>query len=279
MGRRLIALSMGTLINTVPFYYTYVTRIRSIRGAMSYVWMEAIPLVLAIATFNIAASAWFVLFHWSFIGLYEIGYIFNDSARTAVEATSVNRKAVISANRSELLRVVVVKIAIFIFICVINWWEFGWRPAACYCVGGLCVLVVLLAHTRVGGTIRAGDPARWVLFGWLACFKYAPALLACVAGSEAILLCLAFFSIYGVGRVIEYAIRKHRGAMPPSMLSINTAWFIVAAPIGVIFASYSTNEVSLYALYAGVASHHVKSSLFRLLCKGGTESRAVAERI
>jgi hypothetical protein len=132
-----------------------------------------------------------------------------------------------------------------------------------FMVASLALLALLLLHTWAGTRIGLGAPARIVTFAWLAAFKYLPANLASAGVLDALRLCLILFVFYGGGRVLEYALEKHRARSEPGLVAINPAWFFAALPLAVAFTG-ALAFLPLLPCLLVIGSHHACAIGLRL---------------
>lgn len=224
---------MRLLPDCVPGSYLYLTRIGGGRALAGYVWLEVAPLALAMGAPGPAAL--FILCHWAFLGLYELGYVWNDAADTAAERPERPRPApghrgLFVAARIGLLLVAAAGVAL----------AGDPRAAGLYLVLAGAVLALLGAHTAVGQRPAADPWTRTITFGWLAFAKYLPALCAVRPPREALAWAAFAFLCYGGGRVAAYAVAKAAREPRAGPLDANACWFLASLP------------ATLAALWAGI---------------------------
>jgi hypothetical protein len=244
--------------DAAPALYLFRTRIGSLRGAASYAWLEVFPWLPILWPFVGWSAVLVVPAHVAFLGIYEIGYLYNDRARTSGERSSRPSVAVGSANIFMAVRVGVLGVAAALVAHVS-----GARAAGAFVIATGAIVLLSVIHTAVGARVRPNSPVRWMTFSWLAYAKYFPAVVAVVAVQPALSLLSWYFTMYGAGRVVEYAIDKHRGSIASAVLDVNAAWFISMLPVlgGAVAVGAPPPGVLAGAGMLGL--HHVAASIFR----------------
>lgn len=242
-----------------PLGYLYRTRIGSPASAVSFAWLEVAPLGAALALHEAAAAAIFVVAHLGLLALYEIGYRRNDRATTSAEPGGARRAS--GAGEGGWLAVRLVAFAaVAAAIVALR----GPAAGAAFAAAGAGVLALLAAHTAIGERLPRGAPMRWASFAWLAATKYLPALLAVRPADDALALSAVVFAAYGAGRVVEYAIRKHGGAIRAGALDVNACWLIAAAPLLLGASAYlPSSGADIRAVAAVLAAHHAVAATLR----------------
>jgi hypothetical protein len=249
----------------LPGGYLYRTRIGTPLGALTYAWLELLPAAAALSPLGVSGAATFVACHVAVLGLYEIGYLDNDRARTAGEPSDPARAVVSPRPASGVLAFAGVRLIVFFFVATGLAWFAETTRAAGFAAGGLMLLALVVIHTRLGERMASRSPARWIAFGWLAALKPLPALLACTSPTEAVWIALVLFVAYGAGRVLEYAVRKHGGAVRAGPLDVNACWLVAAAPaVAALLAFGPVVAPSPELAVAVLAAHHVASSVARV---------------
>lgn len=245
----------------VPGHYLYATRIRTSYGLASYAWLEFLPAMLALMCVDFILGMVFVLAHWAFLGLYELGYVYNDRAQTAQERTPESRPQ-IPLHRWRAM--ITVRLAIFALaagiVCIVA----GRIQAALFCALSVATVLMLGLHTWIGSQVSRKDPRRWITFSWLAAFKYLPAAAACVPLVDSVGLCLVLFLSYGAGRVLEYALTKHGAHIERVPLDMNTAWFLATLPLALAALGQAVAAAQGLLILVALGSHHVAVTLGRI---------------
>jgi len=212
---------MRLIPDCAPGSYLLASRIGGRRELAGYIWLEFAPFMVGLASQDLGRAFLFAFCHWSFLSVYEVGYLYNDSAGTAAERPErprlhVGHLGLFLASRGAALATGM----------LVVWSVSGWQKAAAFLFTACIVMLVLLLHTGLG-TSR-WPQSRWVSFAWLAYAKYAPAMTACLPMTQALACCAFVFVCYGSGRVVEYALTKHMGRTAPNR--ITGTWFLASLP-------------------------------------------------
>lgn len=232
---------------------------------VSYTWLEVAPLaaVVWLVRHELSAAVLFILCHWAFLGLYELGYVWNDRAGTAGE-------------RPDRPRVLPRNLILFGAVRVFA------PPAAAGLVAGLTgssvpsawflmlagmVAAFLGAHTIL--SVRfPGSGLRVVTFGWLAFAKYAPALSAVLPLEAAFAWCAMLFASYGGGRVLEYFMVKQCAPLKDGVLSPNAIWFSASFPMAITVITVGwLPALPAAALLVTLGCHHVAVAAMQALAR------------
>jgi hypothetical protein len=242
----------------IPGVYTYRTRIRSLKGAASYLWLEWATWLAMLWPVLGRVSLILVVAQYGFLAVYELSYFHNDRAATSGERPLRSPVPV-------PLRPGFIPTAVLVFVgCTLVIWGIQDADRALQFAGGSAAVVVLgVLHTEIGVRVGQGSPIRWLSFAWLAWMKYLPALLACVPWGSAAPLLANFFLLYGAGRVVEYAVEKHGGQQVSRLFDFNGVWFMIGLPVVLssIPGGSTGNGILGAALFFG--THHVAAFGFR----------------
>lgn len=187
----------------VPLAFTYVTRVRSRRGLVTYLAYELLPSILVARLLRASAMAAVSCLFVGFVACYECGYLFNDRRVRPDEADG------------RRLHEPTGSIALFVGLRV------GLAAAAAilaqaidpavrtstYVALVIIVCAVLVVHSSRVVTDRG--IARVGTFAALAFGKYATYLVPVVGLRLGALALLIIFVLYGFPRVVSYVIRKY----------------------------------------------------------------------
>jgi hypothetical protein len=211
----------------LPFAYTVVTRLRSVRGVLDHLTRDvAIPLIPAIALFGqnglLAVVLWL-----GFAALYEVGYLMNDEAPSAGESGGDRLGgADVPWGLAVALRLVVWASAVWWTISASSWWI-----GITYVVVSALVVGTLLVHTFLASNTPT---VRFFSFALLALFKYAPFLVPLIGWEHAMPYLGSIFLMYGFPRSVHYVMRK---MLPPEKADEVDRFQLFSHGLGLIPAS------------------------------------------
>lgn len=185
----------------LPLAYTTLTRLTNIRGVLDHLTRDvAIPLITAIVVFGVDGRVALLL--WlGFAVLYEVGYLVNDSAATAMELGGDR----LAGMRVPLVPAVLLRLVVFAAIVTLVVTTEGWWVGATYLVVSLGVFAVLVLHTLV---FTRSPAIRLFSFAVLSLTKYAPFLVPLIGWIHALPFIGSIFLMYGIPRTVHYVVRK-----------------------------------------------------------------------
>lgn len=211
----------------LPFAYTVVTRLRSVRGVLNHLTRDvAIPLIPAIALFGqnglLAVVLWL-----GFAALYEVGYLMNDETPSAGEGGGdPSADDAVPWGLAVMVRLVVWASAV--------WWTIsasGWWVGMTYVVVSALVVGTLLVHTFLASNTPT---VRFFSFALLALFKYAPFLVPLIGWEHAMPYLGSIFLMYGFPRSVHYVMGK---MLPPEKADEVDRFQVLSHGLGLIPAS------------------------------------------
>lgn len=205
----------------MPCGYLITSRYSGVVPVVGYAWLELLPVTVALVMLVGSEGLLYPVMQLPFIGLYEVGYLVNDSAKTALE--SVERRQV-ALSRSFLAAFVVVRVAVLGSLVFWLATRSLQNVAILYALSSILVFAVLLLHTWIGCLRGCANKLRLLTFAILAYSKYLPATLLFLPLGSALWLLLPVFIAYGGGRVLDYGLIKFTER--PLDKSMNLKWFI-----------------------------------------------------
>jgi hypothetical protein len=250
------------MFELLPGYILYKTRLRSLRAAIGYVWLEFGPISIALAWVGMAVTIRFIIFQLVFIGLYELGYFYNDAAVTQRERVSSERSILLWPLRRMAIAITARVVYFCALIGLLAYSESVSRSLL-YALVGCAVVLMLFVHTWVGVRHWANGPLRCLIFGWLAGTKYLAALMACTPWREALALSFLVFISYGGGRVIEYAIRKHNGVIYLGVMDVNMCWYLLTLPWTAWLCSGMFGPFRIWSVLVTIGLYHACAAVVR----------------
>lgn len=254
-------LSNRTMTEFFPGHYLYATRVRTGYGLVSYAWLEFLPAMMALMCVDLILGIVFAVAHWAFLGLYELGYIYNDRAQTAQERSPESRPK-IPLHRWRVM--LAMRLGVFGLAVGTVGTVVGRTQTALFCTLSVTTVLLLGLHTWIGSRVSRKDPRRWITFAWLAAFKYLPAASACIPLVDSVSLCLVLFLSYGAGRVLEYALTKHGAHIEWGPLDVNSAWFLATLPLAIVTLGQAVAATQGLLTLVALGSHHVTTTLGRI---------------
>lgn len=246
--------------DVVPCGYLVASRYPGVVPVVGFVWLEMLPMTAMLAFFVGWYAFLYPLLQIPFLGIYEIGYIINDSVVSADERPERRRYHL---TRERLLRFSAIRVMLLIAACMIIAIVFSGNIALCYLLSVCLLLLLLLIHTWFGA-VRS--PVRFVTFTWLAWVKYLPGLLVLLPFDLALKLLMPVFTVYGAGRVCSYLyvkLAKQETAFP-----VSRVWFFATAPVAVGLYGSKVYGAEILALLLVLLLYYAVSML-----RGGVETR------
>jgi hypothetical protein len=216
------------MILNIPIAYTFKTRVGNYRALLGYLVFEVVPLLLA-AQLSGRDAVGILLLYILWLDVYEIGYVFNDLKDQDTDGES-NRTGSVHgswflATLSRLLFATVLSFAVAHHL--------GWRTALSSALLNGVLLLILLLHSS--NLVRRCFPGRLLTFTALAIYKYAPVLIPGLPIENAVAALAAIFVFYGLGRILNYTLRKFGRAdvseVPHAQLKIQLGVLLIVAPL------------------------------------------------
>ncbi|WP_372778324.1 hypothetical protein [Litorivivens sp.] len=201
------------------------TRYPGFVPVVGFVWLEFLPLTVILFLELGWKALFYPLFHYAFLALYEVGYLYNDRAKTSVERPERGYR---SNSSGYVFCFVIVRVQFLLIVAVVG----GLYESAAilqYLVCSVAVLMLLFVHTWVGELSTPYSNARFVTFSWLAFLKYFPATLLFLSFDRALAILVPVFIVYGSGRVVAYILSKC-GAERDSVAD-GPLWFFCSLPV------------------------------------------------
>lgn len=247
-------------VDFVPGAYMIKTRYGKPRAVASFVWLELAPATVILWPLIGWGALWFPVAHWALLGLYELGYYYNDRAATAGERA---RRPVCEVG--DLTGFITARVVFLVLVALVTGAASGVNIACWYAVVSTGIVGLLCLHTLIGERVARGHPARWIIFAWLAALKYLPAVLATAGGESVYLVVLWVFLLYGGGRVLDYALIKGQRSVPDTSVETNAAWFVAVAPPALAFAVGHSHAAALLSGFLVIAAHHAIVFITRVM--------------
>lgn len=195
----------------LPFVYTYLTRLKNVRGLLDYVVRDvAIPLIPAVTLFGANGRAALLL--WAgFVALYEVGYVLNDRASNSGEPDGDR----LHGDLPSMFFSIVLRAAVFGGVALWSFGSLGREVALTYTGLSLGIVGLLLIHTLL---LSRTAVVRTFSFATLALSKYGPPLIPLIGWEHAAGLMAAVFLMYGFPRTVHYVVRKISPAWPADQI-------------------------------------------------------------
>lgn len=211
-----------SVVAFIPGAYLVATRYPGYSQVVGFFWLETLPFT-GFLFYSIGIKAlWFPVLHWLFLGLYELGYLFNDSAKTATERSG---RPALSLAGGYLFAAVTIRLAALLLVVAL-WGRWIDYPAALnFAVASVVIVALLFFHTYIGARQSIVARLRVVSFAALAFGKYAPAALALASMPIVVQGLVWIFLLYGAGRVLDYSLSKVWGN-PAEMMDVNALWYL-----------------------------------------------------
>lgn len=243
----------------LPAGYLTVTRYPGVLPVVGFVWLELLPFT-AYLYFVVGLKALlYPVLHIVFLGLYELGYVFNDRAQTASERTGRGKYTL----AGQLLRTaLLVRMLLFVIAIALIAHHAGIMKALNFAVFSLGIVVLLFAHTWLGERSQPLSRLRIISFAWLASGKYAPAALALVTLEAVVPPLVVIFLVYGAARVVDYTVNKV-SALDVGIPEVYSLWYVAALPAAISMCLYSGSTVAGLAILGVFAAYYVVSSAKR----------------
>lgn len=246
-------------LSLVPCGYLIASRYPGVVPVIGYVWLELLPVTVALVCLVGWQGMLYPVMQIPFIGLYEVGYLINDSAKNASERADRFPLAL-----SPFFVTMFVGFRFLVFALLVCWLvdELLQDAAVLYAMSSILIFALLLLHTWVGSLRSWVRKLRLLTFAALAYIKYLPAILLFLMPVNALLLLLPVFFAYGSGRTVDYGLIKFSGR--PEEKWHGFKWFICTLPLlGLLYLSglYGSEVIALalafgsYYLVSVVRTH------------------------
>lgn len=236
-------------LSLLPCGYLIASRYPGVVPVIGYVWLELLPVTVALVFLVGWQGALYPVMQLPFIGLYEVGYLINDSSKTASERTDRGRVAL-----SPAFVAIFVVVRVLVFVSLVCWLADGpiQDSVMLYAMSSILIVAVLVLHTWVGGFRGWANKLRLLTFAILAYSKYLPAIMLFLMPVNALLLLLPVFIAYGSGRTVDYGLIKFSGR--PEEKQNGFKWFICSLPLlGLLYLSgaYGFEVIALALAFGG----------------------------
>ena len=244
----------------MPGGYLMLTRYPGVLPVVGFLWLELLPLT-AYLYFVIGLQALLYPFlHIVFLGLYELGYVFNDRAQTASERPRRARYAM----AGELFWcALLLRVLLFVIVTVLVDQYIGLIEALSFAISSLVIVALLLVHTSLGELREPLSRLRLISFAWLALSKYGPAALALVPMGVVLPALVWIFLVYGAGRVVDYTVNKV-SPLDTDIPDLNGLWYVAALPSGAFMCFYLDNPMAGLAILGIFGAYYAVSLLKRV---------------